>query len=63
MFVFYRMKKAPSLYNISTDRLEKDPDLEQYRADVVHTAAAILEKSGLIKYDRKSGHLQVRFFF
>ena len=54
-----RMRKEPSLYNISVDKLKEDPDLEQHRADIVHTAAFLLEKCGLIKYDRKFGHLQV----
>lgn len=54
------MKKAPALYNISMDKLAQDPDLQQHRADIIHTAAFILEKCGLIKYDRKSGHLQVK---
>lgn len=53
------MRKEPSLYNISVDKLNEDPDLEQHRADIVHTAAFLLEKCGLIKYDRKFGHLQV----
>lgn len=53
------MRKAPNLYGISVDLLKDDPDLEQFRANIVHTAAFVLEKSGLVKYDRKSGHLQV----
>lgn len=56
------MRKAPNLYGISVDVLKDDPDLEQFRANIIHTAASILEKSGLIKYDRKSGHLQVRLY-
>lgn len=55
----YRMKKDPALYNISVEKLKEDPDLEQHRADLIHTAASLLEKCGLIKYDRKFGHLQV----
>lgn len=50
--------KAPPLYGISDDKLRDDPLLEQHRADLVHTAAFVLEKCGLVKYDRKSGHLQ-----
>ncbi|XKL59609.1 hypothetical protein PGB90_000625 [Kerria lacca] len=57
-YLYIRMKKAPALYNISMDKLAQDPDLQQHRADIIHTAAFILEKCGLIKYDRKSGHLQ-----
>lgn len=58
-FLNFRMLRAPSLYAISQDKLKEDPLLEQHRADLVHTAALHLERSGLIKYDRKSGHFQV----
>ena len=34
---------------MSHDDLEDDPLLEQRRADLVHTAATLLNKSGLIK--------------
>lgn len=53
------MLRAPNLYGISHDRLKEDPLLEQFRADLIHTAAIQLDRSGLIKYERKSGHLQV----
>ena len=33
--------------------------LERRRADLIHTAATILDKANLIKYDRKSGNFQV----
>jgi len=35
-----------------------DPQLIQKRSDIVHTAAVLLEKSGLIRYDRRSGVFQ-----
>lgn len=55
------MLRSPTLYAISHDKLKEDPLLEQHRADLVHTAALHLERSGLIKYDRKTGHFQVLF--
>jgi hypothetical protein len=55
----YRLLRAPTLYGISHDRLKEDPLLEQHRADLIHTAALHLDRSGLIKYDRKTGHFQV----
>ncbi|CAH0388452.1 unnamed protein product [Bemisia tabaci] len=58
-YLFVRMLRAPSLYGISQETLAKDPLLEQHRADLVHTAALHLERSGLIKYERKTGHFQV----
>ncbi|PSN46005.1 putative U5 small nuclear ribonucleoprotein 200 kDa helicase [Blattella germanica] len=58
-YLYIRLLRAPTLYGISHDRLKEDPLLEQYRADLIHTAALHLERSGLVKYDRKTGHFQV----
>lgn len=58
-YLYIRMLRSPSLYAISSDKIKEDPLLEQHRADLVHTAALHLERSGLIKYDRKTGHFQV----
>ena len=33
--------------------------LEKRRLDLIHTAATILDKSNLIKYDKKTGAFQV----
>lgn len=33
--------------------------LPQRRADLIHTAASLLDKTNLVKYDRKSGAFQV----
>ena len=41
------------------DEVEADPLLEQRRADLIHTAASVLDKGNLVKYDRKSGAFQV----
>lgn len=54
------MLRSPQLYAISVDKVKEDPLLEQHRADLVHTAALHLERSGLAKYDRKTGHFQVQ---
>lgn len=57
-YLYIRMLRQPTLYGITFDRIKEDPRLEQYRADLVHTAALHLDRSGLIKYDRKSGQFQ-----
>nr|NVI75572.1 lethal (3) 72Ab [Cucujiformia] len=57
-YLYIRLMRGPSLYGISHDHMKQDPMLEQYRADLVHTAALHLERSGLIKYDRKTGQFQ-----
>ena len=43
------------------DDLETDPLLEKRRADLIHTAASVLDKGNLIKYDRKTGAFQVSY--
>ncbi|KAI7854305.1 Sec63 Brl domain-containing protein [Circinella umbellata] len=58
-YLYVRMLRNPSLYSVSADDLEDDPYLEQKRVDLVHSAASILDKCNLIKYDKKSGRFQV----
>ena len=55
---YVRMLKDPVLYSVGADYQEDDPSLVQKRADIVHTAAALLEKCHLIKYERVSGRFQ-----
>lgn len=57
-YLFIRMLRSPQLYGISLDKIKEDPMLEMHRADLIHTAATVLDKCQLIKYDRKSGQLQ-----
>ena len=52
------MLKDPVLYSVGADYQDDDPSLIQKRADIVHTAAALLEKCHLIKYERASGRFQ-----
>jgi pre-mRNA-splicing helicase BRR2 len=56
-YLHVRMCKAPGLYGISVD--EHDKLLEKPRADIIHTACLLLDKGNLIKYDRKTGLIQV----
>merc|ERR1719220_1084661 len=57
-YLYIRMLRNPSLYGIPVEARDDDPKLEQWRANLVHTAAVQLEKSHLIKYDRKAGNFQ-----
>lgn len=59
-FLYIRMLRNPSLYGIVNPEktLKEDPTLKRRRLDLAHTAATILEKSHLIRYDRKVGSLQ-----
>lgn len=56
-YLFVRMLRSPGLYSVGAD-YEEDNTLEQKRVDLIHSAAAVLEKSNLIKYDKKTGRLQ-----
>lgn len=55
---FCRALSSPSLYGIPADFREDDPYLLQKRADIIHTAASLLEKCALVKYERRTGQLQ-----
>ena len=52
------MLKSPGLYGVGVDYQEDDNDLIQKRTDIVHSAAALLEKGHLVKYERSSGRFQ-----
>jgi pre-mRNA-splicing helicase BRR2 len=52
------MLKDPVLYSVGVDYQDDDPSLVQKRADIIHTAAALLEKCHLLKYERVSGRFQ-----
>lgn len=58
-YLYIRMLKNPTLYGISLDEYEKDQYLVQRRVDLCHTAANLLDKHGLIKYDKKTGIFQI----
>ena len=57
-YLYVRMLRNPMLYGASEAEREADPLLEQRRIDLIHTAAMVLDKCALIKYERKSGQLQ-----
>lgn len=56
-YLFVRMLRSPGLYSVGAE-YEDDDALEQKRVDLVHSAATMLEKSSLVKYDKKSGKFQ-----
>ncbi|KIJ63099.1 hypothetical protein HYDPIDRAFT_29788 [Hydnomerulius pinastri MD-312] len=57
-YLYVRMLRTPGLYGIGVDYQEDDNGLVQKRADIAHSAAALLEKCHLIKYERSSGRFQ-----
>ncbi|KAL8729842.1 MAG: hypothetical protein Q9166_004483 [cf. Caloplaca sp. 2 TL-2023] len=56
-YLFVRMLRSPGLYSVGAE-YENDEALEQKRVDLIHSAATVLEKSDLVKYDKKTGKLQ-----
>ena len=56
-YLFVRMLRSPGLYSVGAE-YESDDALEQKRVDLIHSAATVLEKSNLVKYDKKTGKLQ-----
>ncbi|KAJ7063405.1 putative RNA helicase [Mycena amicta] len=57
-YLYVRMLKSPGLYGVGVDYQEDDVGLIQKRADIVHSAAVLLEKCQLLKYERTSGRFQ-----
>ena len=55
-YLYIRMMKAGQVYSI--DPSVDDPYLLQRRTHLAHSAANLLDKYGLIKYDRKTGIFQ-----
>ena len=53
------MLRMPTLYGISHDQRAADQYLEGRRSDLVHTAATLLDKQNLIRYEKKTGNFQV----
>ncbi|KAJ0262500.1 DExH-box ATP-dependent RNA helicase DExH13 [Hirschfeldia incana] len=58
-YLYIRMVRNPTLYGLPPDAIAKDIVLAERRADLIHSAATILNKNNLIKYDRKSGNFHV----
>lgn len=56
-YLFVRMLRSPGLYSVGAD-YENDETLEQRRVDLIHSAASVLEKAGLVKYDKRTGKIQ-----
>eukprot|EP00736_Rhodelphis_marinus_P012662 Rmarinus@m.14169 len=55
-YLYVRMLHNPTLYGVSQAEKEGDSLLEQRRVDMIHSAALMLDKHHLVKYDRKSGN-------
>ncbi|KAK2163706.1 hypothetical protein LSH36_75g12085 [Paralvinella palmiformis] len=58
-YLYIRMLRNPSLYGIPVEARADDKYLEKRRSDLIHTAALLLDKHNLIRYERKTGSFQV----
>lgn len=59
-YLYVRMMRNPQLYGVPLDALDTDRNLFERRMDLAHSAAVVLDKNNLIKYDRRTGNFQVR---
>ena len=48
---YIRILKSPALYSVGVDHQEQNGALVQKRTDIAHSAAVLLEKCQLIKYE------------
>ena len=55
-YLHIRMQREPALYGIESS--EDDPNLLNKKSTLIHSAAIILDKANMIRYDRRSGNLQ-----
>ena len=55
-YIYIRMLRNPELYGIHVKAREDDPELEQWRTNLLHTVSQHFEKSHLVKYNIKSGN-------
>ncbi|CCG83995.1 protein of unknown function [Taphrina deformans PYCC 5710] len=56
-YLYIRMLHSPILYKVGAEYAD-DPTLQQKRIDLVHSAATLLAKCNLIKYDINTGAFQ-----
>jgi len=56
-YLYVRMLRAPQLYGIA-DRISTDPYLHTYRLELAHSAATLLDRHNLIRYDKRTGVFQ-----
>ena len=54
-FLYQRMLMNPETYGLAREEFANDKDLFKRRCDLIHSAARLLEKNSLIKYDVNKG--------
>ena len=56
-YLYIRMLKSPNVYNITDEEIKEDKTLLKRRSNLIHSAALLLQKNNLIKYNIKTGEL------
>ncbi|ODV89579.1 hypothetical protein CANCADRAFT_4197 [Tortispora caseinolytica NRRL Y-17796] len=56
-YLFVRMVRSRRVYHVGPS-YDDDTLLERYRLDLAHSAATILHKDGLLRYNSQSGNMQ-----
>ncbi|KAJ2578702.1 Pre-mRNA splicing [Coemansia sp. RSA 1807] len=56
-YLYVRMLRSPRVYGVERAELDADPGLHGQRAALAHAAAVELERSSMVRYDRRSGRL------
>ena len=57
-YMYVRMLNNPELYASSKAALEDDPAQEQACGNLIHSAALLLHKNGLVHYNQRTGQIQ-----
>lgn len=60
-YLYIRMLRNPKHYGIPGDEVEDDRELLKRRVNLAHTAFTILERNGLVNYDRRNGSVAPNF--
>ncbi len=57
-YLYIRMVQNSALYLVPADERHADATLEKRRKELIHSAAIVLHKAKLIKYNRKTGEME-----
>lgn len=58
-YLFVRMRINPQVYGLNYEDVVRDPNLEQKRKLLIHTAAMALDKARMIRFNERTGDLNI----
>lgn len=62
-YLFVRMKVNPQVYGLNYHDMQEDPSLEKKRKDLIKSAAMALDKACMIRYNERTGDLNITGMF